>query len=105
MLFILSMFTMGILVSTFTRNSTTSIIVLLFLWVMIALIIPKLSPMLAETLYPVKSHQILDMEKRLVKKDIDDEFRQKQEDLLIDVAAEFGVNDICRPVRSFRREI
>ena len=81
LLFILSMFMLGMLISTLTYRSITSMVVLLFLWTILALSLPKISPMLAEVIYPVKSQQVLDLQKRLIRRDIEKELDQKLREL------------------------
>jgi len=93
MLFLLSMFSLGILVSTMTKRSMTSMVVLLFIWVVFALVVPKLSPMTAEALYAVKSQQVLTMEKRIAGDAIYNDYKEKQIDLLDRIALDYGVED------------
>jgi len=80
-LFILAMFMLGMLVSTLTHRSITSIVVLLFVWTVLILAVPKISPMLAEVLYPVKSQQVANLQKELARKSLERELDQKLREL------------------------
>ena len=80
-LFILSMFMLGMLASTLTHRSITSIVVLLFVWTVLVLAVPKISPMLAEVVYPVKSQQVANLQKELARKSLEDELDQKRREL------------------------
>ncbi|MGA2588259.1 MAG: DUF3526 domain-containing protein, partial [Candidatus Aminicenantales bacterium] len=52
-------FTLGLLVSARTNKSSTSFLILLFIWVTFVTIIPKVSVMAASRLYPIPSvHEI-----------------------------------------------
>jgi len=53
--FISSFYLLGLFVSTRTRNAAASILVCLFLWVLLILIIPNLSPYLAAQVYRIPS--------------------------------------------------
>ena len=53
--FLFILFNIGILFSIKTRNSGASITASLLLWVLIAIIIPKVSPMIAQIVYPIKT--------------------------------------------------
>jgi len=64
LLLILLLFCLGFLISTITHNSLTSIITLLFIWVFCAFIIPKVSPMIAQIVYPVDSTEVFDMKRK-----------------------------------------
>lgn len=86
LLFILSMFLLGILVSTLTFQPITSIVVLLFVWTLLALSIPKISPMLAEVVYPIKSYQVLTLQQELVRRDIEEELDRKRRALYDEIA-------------------
>lgn len=54
-LYMLAFFCLGIFVSTLTRHSAVSFLVLLFVWVLLVLVVPKGSMMLADQLYPIPS--------------------------------------------------
>jgi len=92
LLFIFCFFLVGILVSTLTSRSITALIGVLFLWVILAIIFPRASTMMAEVIYPVKSQQVVETEKAFQKESIEKE-KDKRLRLLYDRAAiEFNEN-------------
>lgn len=72
-IYIATFFALGMLVSTRTTRANTSLIMLLFLWVVVVLAIPKISVLITKIIKPVKSETVFGLEKSLVWKDIDDE--------------------------------
>jgi len=72
-LFLFGMVTLGICISTFARTSADSIVLSLLIWATLALGIPKVSPMLADVLYPVERPDLVNLKKGLVAEDIDKE--------------------------------
>jgi len=53
--FISSFYLMGLMVSTFSRYSSASILTSLFLWILLILVIPNLSPYISAQLYRIPS--------------------------------------------------
>lgn len=90
-LFILVMVSLGICVSALTRGSVASMMMLFLVWVMAVLGIPKLSPMIAEAVYPVESRNVIDFAQRIAREDIENEFNKKKSDLFRRCRTEFGV--------------
>ncbi len=76
LLFIFGMVSLGICISTFTSHSMGSIVLLFFVWAMFLLGVPKVAPIIAEIVYPVESGNVLSFNKRIVREDIEKEFRQ-----------------------------
>lgn len=81
LLFILGVVSLGICVSTFTERSVGSIVLAFFVWVMLVLGVPKVSPMIAEILYPVEGRNVVRLTKRAALEDIEEEFDQKRREL------------------------
>ena len=65
LLFLFILFNIGILLSIITRNSGASITASLLLWVLIAIIIPKVSPMIAQIVYPIETEQVVSKQKAM----------------------------------------
>jgi len=84
LLFLLGMICLGVCISTFTRHSMGSIVLLFLVWAMFLFGVPKVSPMLAEILYPAESGSVIDLTKRMAKDEIEREY-QKTERETIDV--------------------
>jgi ABC-type transport system involved in multi-copper enzyme maturation permease subunit len=66
LLYISGMYSLGILVSTRTSMASTSITVLLLLWVVLVLGIPNIAPYIASQLSPAPSIQSVEKEKQFV---------------------------------------
>jgi len=75
------MVSLGLCISAFTRNSMDSIVLAFFVWAMLAICIPKVSPMVADVLYPVEGANVFDTNKRLIADDIDHELVEEREAL------------------------
>ncbi len=59
LLYLAVFFTLGLMVSTLTRRSSSSLFVLLFIWVLFIFVLPKSAVILAERLRPIPSvHEI-----------------------------------------------
>ncbi|MCF7975503.1 MAG: ABC transporter permease [Phycisphaerae bacterium] len=81
LLFILCMVSLGLCISTFTARAMSSMIWLFFIWVVLVLGIPKVSPIIAEILYPVESENAFSFAKRMAAEDIREEFNQRSKDI------------------------
>ncbi len=75
--FILTMVTLGVLISGMTQKPIISMTVSLFVWVIIVLALPKVSPMLARIIYPVESEQVVKFRKRMVLDDLQKTYIQE----------------------------
>jgi len=100
LLFILAMFNLGILVSTLTHRSITSLVALLFVWTVLVLSLPKISPMIADILHPVKSVQVVELEKSLVRENLARELRNKRAELYNKIVAEYALENPFEAVRA-----
>lgn len=81
LVYLLTMVTLGVLISGTTQKPIISMIVSLFVWVIIVLALPKVSPMLARILYPVEAEQVVNLRKQMALEDIDKTFKQKSIDI------------------------
>ena len=75
--FILTMVTLGVLISAATRKPIISMTVSLFVWVIMVLALPKVSPMLARIIYPVEAEQVVNLRKHMALEDIEETYRQE----------------------------
>ena len=85
-------FNMGLFISTLTYRSITSILTLLFLWVIFALTLPKLSPMLAEIIYPIHSQQVVNVQKKMVSESFEEEKTNRQDELIKHIFGDEGTH-------------
>jgi ABC-type transport system involved in multi-copper enzyme maturation permease subunit len=76
LLYISTFFTLGILISTLTKQTITSFLIALFAWVILVLVLPNTGVLLARELKPIESAQQLQVKKDLMKRRMEDE-RQK----------------------------
>jgi len=91
LLFLFCIFSMGVLISVLTHSSIVSMIGVLFAWVLLVLVIPKMSPMIAQVVCPVQSRQVVDTEKALVLGEIRREKEKAEAELYKKVLAEAGL--------------
>jgi ABC-type transport system involved in multi-copper enzyme maturation permease subunit len=91
LLFLFCIFSMGVLVSALTHSSIVSMIGVLFAWVLLVLVIPKMSPMIAQVVCPVLSRQVVDTEKAMVLGEIGREKEKTEAELYKKVLAEAGL--------------
>ena len=73
LLYLSTFFTLGILISTLTKQTITSFLVSLFAWVMLVLVLPNTGTLLARELKPIESMQQLQVKKDLMKRQMEDE--------------------------------
>jgi ABC-type transport system involved in multi-copper enzyme maturation permease subunit/pimeloyl-ACP methyl ester carboxylesterase len=78
LLYISAFFTLGILISTLTKQTITSFLVSLFAWVILVLVLPNTGTLLARELKPVESMQQLQIKKDLMKRQMEDEYFKVQ---------------------------
>jgi len=91
-LYILAMISLGVLISTLTHKSITSNVVALLFWVVFIIAVPKISPMIAEIVYPIESRNFVDMRKRVVKEGIIEELEQRKLQLSDTAMSKFGLS-------------
>jgi ABC-type transport system involved in multi-copper enzyme maturation permease subunit len=91
LLFLFCVFNLGIFVSALTHSSIVSMIGVLFAWVVLALVIPKMSPMIAQVVHPIRSRQVVDTEKAMVLGEIRREKEKAEAELYKKVLTEAGL--------------
>jgi len=82
LLFIFGMVSLGVCISTFTSHSMGSIVLLFFVWAMFIIGVPRMSPMIAESIYPVESGSVFSFRKRMVRYDIEKQFEQVKKETI-----------------------
>ncbi len=90
LLFIL--FNIGILLSIKTKNSGASITAGLLVWILIAIIIPKISPMIAQVVYPIETEELVNKKKSVKREEIQAEFDKVRGELMTTIMRENGLN-------------
>ncbi len=73
LLYVLVFFMLGMWISSKTKNTITSLVTLLFLWILIVFVIPGISQIFAKIVCPIRTEQVLNLEKDLAQKQINKE--------------------------------
>ncbi len=73
LLYVSVFFMLGLWISSRTKNTITSLVTLLFLWIFIVFVIPGVSQITAQIIHPIKTEQVLNLEKELAQKQINKE--------------------------------
>ena len=81
-------FVLGLFVSTLTHQSKTALIVLMFVWVVLVLGVPRLSMMAAKVLRPVDDDSVVTLRSRLLVESINKEKGSALKQLYFDKARE-----------------
>jgi ABC-type transport system involved in multi-copper enzyme maturation permease subunit len=81
LVFILTMFNLGLWISALTQSSTLSINILLLIWIILGLVIPKASPIIGAAIYPVESTGVFESKRTLLRNDIEKEQIKEESDL------------------------
>lgn len=90
-IFLFAMFNLGIFISTMTRNSILSMVVLLLVWIILGLAMPKISPMIAEVVYPIRSREVVDKEIRMLRDNYEKELQEKERGIIEDLLSGRGI--------------
>ena len=64
------MFNLGLWISALTQNSILSVNVLLLIWIVLGLVIPKSSPIISAAIYPVESTGVFESKRALLRQSI-----------------------------------
>jgi len=67
-------------------------ITLLFVRVVLVLVVPKICPLVAEVLYPVKSQQVVNNEKQAIRANLESELDQKRRELFDRTMIDYGLD-------------
>jgi ABC-type transport system involved in multi-copper enzyme maturation permease subunit len=100
-LFIFTIFSLGIMLSALTHHSMMTVMAGLFVWIFLVFGIPKISPMVSQILYPVRSPQIVNTEKQLVMRNIENELKERRSLLFETTMGTFGIEDWQEIYRKF----
>jgi ABC-type transport system involved in multi-copper enzyme maturation permease subunit len=85
LVFLFAMFNLGLWISSLARNSILSINVLLLLWIVLGLVVPKISPIIGAAVYPVESTAVHESKKTLLRMDITKELEKEERDLFLSI--------------------
>jgi len=104
MLFLLGMVCLGVCISTLTRRSMGSIVLLFLVWVILVLGVPRISPMIAESLCSTESQTAVSTNKQSVADDIENEYYQTKRQT-IDVKWQEEDKEMWRTVSEMSKDI
>ena len=76
LLYLAAIYSLGIFVSTHTQLASTSITVLLMVWVLVVLVVPNTAPYLAAQLHPVRDFVLIDKEKYQIEQEEEQRFHE-----------------------------
>lgn len=80
-IFLLVFYNLGLFISSLNRSSESAMVIMLASWVAMAMVIPKGSGIAAKLLIPVKSQQVIDLQKRQLRLQIDRELEARLQKL------------------------
>jgi ABC-type transport system involved in multi-copper enzyme maturation permease subunit len=89
LVFLFTLFCLGLWISAFTANSALSINVLLLIWIVLGLVVPKISPIISASIYPVESNSVFEAKKMLLRENILKEQRKEEAELYEKLRAQF----------------
>jgi len=85
LVFLFAMFNLGLWISSLAQSSILSINVLLLLWIMLGLVTPKISPIIAAAIYPVESPNVFESKKVILRQNISRELEKEERELLLEI--------------------
>ncbi|HLO59475.1 MAG TPA: ABC transporter permease [Bacteroidales bacterium] len=91
--FLFILFNLGIFLSIKSKNSGEAITSSLLFWVFITIIIPKVSPMIAQMIYPIESPSVVDKRISLKGDEINAEYNNSCKKLMHDILLDRGINE------------
>jgi ABC-2 type transport system permease protein len=91
LLFLFTLVNIGVFISILSKNTFLSMITGLLVYVAFSLIIPKLSPMLAQIIYPVKSLQVHNTEMDISRNEIITRRENEKRKVMHDLKAGLGL--------------
>jgi ABC-type transport system involved in multi-copper enzyme maturation permease subunit len=91
LLFLFTIFNVGIFLSIVSKNTYLSMVSSLLLYIFFALLVPKLSPMLAQVIYPVKSIQVYNTEKNMLLEQKTTEREDCKKELMTKLKTSYGL--------------
>jgi ABC-type transport system involved in multi-copper enzyme maturation permease subunit len=81
LVFLFTLFCLGLWISSLTANSALSINVLLLIWIVLGLVVPKISPIISASIYPVESSSVFEMKKLMLRGNIIKEQEREEVEL------------------------
>ena len=89
LIFLFALFNLGLWISALTASSALSINVLLLVWIVLGLVVPKVSPIISASIYPVESSNVFEIKKSILRENILKEERAESSELYEKLRAQF----------------
>ncbi len=101
LLFIIVFANFGLMVSTLSRSSTSAVVISIFCWVVLFMVLPKGGVVLSKILKPVKSQQVIDLEKSQIRRRIEKEEYDQTDNLrtTTPVVKDWSIRDFMTNLR------
>ena len=91
LLFLFALFNLGTLISIISKNTFLAMTISLLLYVTLAMLIPKVSPMIAQVVYPVKSIQVHNTEKKMLVEQLTNERENEKREVMTSLKTDVGL--------------
>ena len=105
LLYIAAVFSLGLFVSSRTSMASTSITVLLLIWVLMVLVVPNLSPYIASQLSPTRPMQVVEKEKALIEQEVIEKVQSEFEEWREAKEKEGPIDWTSEEVQDYIREL
>jgi len=104
-LYMLAFFSAGLFVSALTKHSAVSFLILLFVWVLFVLVVPKASMMIAAEVYPIPGINEVRAQQFQLQRNYRNQLWTKTADEFRKIQGEFSGQDRWRKIREIRDQI
>ena len=105
LLYIAAVFSLGLFVSSRTAMASTSITVLLLIWVLIVLVVPNLSPYVASQISPTRPMQVVEKEKAGIQQEVIQQVQKEFEEWRQEKEKEGPIDFNSEEVQKYIREL
>jgi len=72
-LFVLTYFALGLLASACTSRGRSALVATLLIWIVLQLVVPKVSDMVASVVYPVRTETVISLQKSMIVKALEED--------------------------------
>ena len=81
LIFLFAMFCLGLWISALSRSSILSVNILLLIWIVLGLVVPKISPIIGSAIFPVESTGVFEAQKMITRANITKKLYAEEEEL------------------------
>ena len=90
LIFLFAMFCLGLWISALSRSSILSVNILLLIWIVMGLVVPKISPIIGSAIFPVESTGVFEAQKKIINTIIKKELYVEEEELYEKIRSELS---------------